>query len=123
MSEQTVEVLVVESEKVARDALHNLAHDAIPGAIITETPTLQEWMHHRNGDRPDVIILDARLELIELAATVVPSAKIVALGLHDDPLYRRQALLSGAHAYVPREHAPEQLPDILSSVTALGTQT
>jgi len=110
-------ILIIEPQKVARDALRNLVREALRDATVVHADTLQEWMHHRAGDRPDLIILgDGRLELIELAAVAAPGATIVALGLHDDALYRKQALLSGAHAYIPREHAADQLPRLLATL-------
>lgn len=71
---------------------------------------------------PDVVVLDLRMGGLDgIAATkelVVsePSAKVVILSLHDDASTRREALASGASAFVGKQEGIGRLFEVIRAV-------
>lgn len=79
------------------------------------------------AEQPDLVVLDLTLgrdngldSLPELLAAAA-GPRVVVLTMHDDPAVARAALHRGAHGYVLKEAAPEELLRAVETVMAGGT--
>ncbi len=65
--------------------------------------------------RPDIILLDINmphcngLEALDQLRTQAVASKVLALTMHDDPLYLRQVMRSGAAGFVLKQAAGDEL--------------
>jgi len=76
---------------------------------------------------PDVIVLDISMPILNgIDATrevkrMLPSAKVVILTMHSNPIYLRKALEAGASGYVLKSGAAEELLTAIAQVLKGGT--
>jgi len=90
--------------------------------VIGEAANGSEAIKLVNDLRPDVLLLDMELpdiKGIEVAQKLRASGqtvKILVLSAHDDPLYIRELLESGASGYLVKEEAPETIVDAVRGV-------
>lgn len=73
---------------------------------------------------PDVVVLDVRmrgvdgLEAARRLAAVEPSARVVILSLQDDSGTRKEAIASGASAFVGKQEGIARLFEVIRDVAA-----
>ncbi|WP_315756992.1 MULTISPECIES: response regulator transcription factor [unclassified Bradyrhizobium] len=80
-------------------------------------------------DRPDVAIVDLRLQgrelggisLIERMRSHDPRARILVFSMHADPRIVRSAIDAGASGYLLKDAPPHELPKALEQVRTGGT--
>lgn len=76
--------------------------------------------------RPDLVITDISMPGIDgIEATrrlrkAVPAARVLILSVHTDPSWVRAAFEAGAHAYLPKTAAPEEIKIALGEVLKGG---
>ncbi|HVN01621.1 MAG TPA: response regulator transcription factor [Caulobacteraceae bacterium] len=114
-------ILVVDDHAIVRDGLARLL--AADGAHeIRMAASGREALAAARSFRPAVIILDLNLpglgglELLRRLAQA-DCGRILVLSMHAEPLYARRSLEAGAHGYVSKNAAPEEL---LSAVRRVG---
>jgi two-component system response regulator NreC len=79
------------------------------------------------AELPDAVVLDVTLghdnglEAIPALLRLKPPPRIVVLTMHEDPAFAREALSRGAHGYLLKEAAPDELLRALETV--LGGET
>lgn len=76
--------------------------------------------------RPDIILLDINmpncngLEALDKLRTQAAESKVVVLTMHDDPLYLRQVMRSGAAGFVLKQAAGDELLAAIRAVQQGG---
>jgi DNA-binding NarL/FixJ family response regulator len=76
--------------------------------------------------KPDVVVIDISMPGMNgLDATLIitgemPGAKVLCLSMHSDPRFVDAALRSGAHGYLVKECAPDELVSAIHAVVAGG---
>ena len=76
--------------------------------------------------RPDIAVIDLSLpgeggiELVRQIATEQREVKVLVLTLHDESIYVRQSLEAGAHGYLVKRAAPDELIRAIRVVSAGG---
>jgi DNA-binding NarL/FixJ family response regulator len=115
-------VLLIDRHQIARASIRRLLLSEARVRAVDEAGGLREWLGTRGTSDPDVVVLGGSDPAPILAiATAAPTARIVVLGLEDDPNYARRALSAGASAYVRRDQANDELLSALRVVVAGGT--
>lgn len=95
-----VRVLIVEDNRLFREAFSTSLHERIPSAVIEEAGNGEEALQRINGAPPDLIFTDMRLtgmnglELAQKLKKDFPRIRIALLTGYDFPEYRR---LAGQH--------------------------
>lgn len=110
-----VRIVLADDHVVVRAGLRMLL-DAEPGfEVLAEAGTTDDAARYVRGHRPDVLVLDLNmpgesgLDLIPRLREEMPSTEIVVLTMQRDPAFARQALSSGALAYVLKDAADAEL--------------
>jgi DNA-binding NarL/FixJ family response regulator len=119
-----VRILIIDDHAIVRDGLKRLIvssgeHD------VSEAASGREALVLARSLRPELIVLDLNLpglgglELLRRLAQTAPG-RILVLSMHAEPLYARRALDAGAHGYVSKNAAPDELLSAIRRVAAGG---
>jgi DNA-binding NarL/FixJ family response regulator len=117
-------ILIVDDHAIVRDGLSRLLaadgeHEVRLAASGREALGLARTF------RPAVVILDLNLpglgglELLRRLAQA-DAGRILVLSMHAEPLYARRSLEAGAHGYVSKNVAPDELLTAVRRVAAGG---
>jgi DNA-binding NarL/FixJ family response regulator len=106
-------VLLADVPGAGRRAIAALLR-SLPGVVlVAEVGSADELARERQRNAPDVVVVDDRL--LAAAGPHLDSADVpvIVVGLDDDPSFASRAQRLGASAWIPKEHADEQLPHAL----------
>jgi DNA-binding NarL/FixJ family response regulator len=119
-----MKILLVDDHAIVRDGLSRLL--AADGAHqIREAATGVAALAEVRRFYPDLVILDLNLPGLgglELLRRLLQasSGRILILSMHAEPVYARRALETGAHGYLSKNAAPEELLVAVRKVGAGG---
>jgi len=119
-----MKILIVDDHAIVRDGLSRLlATDGDHEVKLAATG--REALILARSFRPDLVILDLNLpglgglELLR-RLVAIEAGKILVLSMHAEPLYARRSLEAGAHGYVSKNAAPDELLAAARRVAAGG---
>jgi len=119
-----MKILIVDDHAIVRDGLSRLlATDGDHEVKLAATG--REALILARSFRPDLVILDLNLpglgglELLR-RLVAIEVGKILVLSMHAEPLYARRSLEAGAHGYVSKNAAPDELLTAVRRVAAGG---
>jgi DNA-binding NarL/FixJ family response regulator len=119
-----MKILIVDDHAIVRDGLSRLlAADGDHEVKLAATG--REALLLARSFRPALVILDLNLpglgglELLR-RLVAIEAGKILVLSMHAEPLYARRALEAGAHGYVSKNAAPDELLTAVRRVAAGG---
>ena len=117
-------ILIVDDHAIVRDGLARLL--AADGAHeIRMAGTGRDALIAARAFHPELTILDLNLpglgglELLRRLARV-GAGRILVLSMHAEPLYARRSLEAGAHGYVSKNAAPDELLTAVRRVAGGG---
>jgi two-component system invasion response regulator UvrY len=116
-------LLIVDDHPIVRSGLRRLL-TAEPQMEIREAATGQEALGIFREFRPDLVILDlslpgiSGLEVIGRLKAEDARVRILALSMHDNPMYVARVLQAGAQGYVSKNAPPDQILEALNRVAA-----
>ncbi|HWF77836.1 MAG TPA: response regulator transcription factor, partial [Caulobacteraceae bacterium] len=119
-----MKILIVDDHAIVRDGLARLL--AVDGEHeIRMAASGREAQAQARSFRPELTILDLNLpglgglELLRRLVRV-GAGRILVLSMHAEPLYARRSLEAGAHGYVSKNAAPEELLTAIRRVAGGG---
>jgi two-component system invasion response regulator UvrY len=119
-----MKILIVDDHAIVRDGLSRLlATDGDHEVRLAATG--REALLLARSFRPALIILDLNLpglgglELLR-RLVAIEAGRILVLSMHAEPLYARRSLEAGAHGYVSKNAAPDELLTAVRRVAASG---
>ena len=119
-------VFLADDHAVVREGLKALIN-AHPGmAVVGEAADGLTACEQVPGLRPDVVVMDVSLpgltgsQATERLRRECPTARVLALTVHEDKGYLRQLLAAGAVGYVLKRAAAEELVRAIRAVAAGG---
>jgi DNA-binding NarL/FixJ family response regulator len=107
-------VLFADVSGAGRRAIAALLR-SLPGVVlVAEVGSADELARERSSNATDVVVIDDRLLPAAGPHLGRASIPVIVVGLDDDPGFASRAQRLGATAWIPKEHADEQLPDALA---------
>ncbi len=122
-----IRLLLVDDEARVRQGLRMCMAGEPDFNVIGEAEEGSAAVQLASELHPDVVVLDLRMRGLDgLGATrelkvTEPGARIVILSLQDDAGTRRQALASGANAFVGKQEGIARLFQVIRSVAGRDT--
>jgi DNA-binding NarL/FixJ family response regulator len=122
-----IRVVLADDHAVVREGLKALIHSQEGMSVVGEAATCNEALALVAEHRPEVAVLDVSIPEIggiELAAklrALHPNLKILALTVHESPIYVRKMLEAGASGYVLKRAATSELVQAIRTVAGGGT--
>lgn len=115
--------LVLEDMPESQDMLREIAQAAFPGIRVRCVPDVASALSIINQFEFDLALIDLSLPdgngttVIEAMATRFPDSMIVVATIFDDDAHLFPALRAGAHGYLLKDQAPEQLVNQLRRIS------
>ncbi|MBG87971.1 MAG: DNA-binding response regulator [Verrucomicrobiales bacterium] len=120
--EKKTQVLIADDHPFLRLGIKSMI-DATPDMhCCGEAESVDETMQAVEQLKPDVLVLDLCLgdrdgiELIKSIKAIAPDLPILILSQLDETLYAERALRSGAHGYIMKEHATDDVLDGIKTI-------
>ncbi|HZZ90509.1 MAG TPA: response regulator transcription factor [Caulobacteraceae bacterium] len=117
-------VLIVDDHAIVRDGLARLL--ATDGEHeVRQAAAGRDGLILARSFKPDLTVLDLNLpglgglELLRRMAAI-GIGRILVLSMHAEPLYARRSIEAGAHGYVSKNAAPEELLSAIRRVAGGG---
>jgi DNA-binding NarL/FixJ family response regulator len=122
-----IQVSVVEDSEILRRGLATLLDTAPDLHCRSTCADAEEALHRLPTDAPDIVLMDIRLpgmsgiECVTRLVALLPKVRILMLTAYEDSEDIFQSLAAGAHGYLVKSTAPEQLLDAVREVAAGGS--
>ncbi len=117
-----IRVLLVDDHPVVRRGLHSILTNMPDIQVVGEAENSAQALERTRELRPDVIILDIRLpgssglQIIQALRQIHPDVKIVVLTSYDTDEHLFGALSSGAHGFLLKSVAHEEVAEAIRRV-------
>lgn len=114
--------MLADDHPVVRAGLRTLLQAQPSLKVVAEFPDLPSTVRGVPALRPDVLVLDlamagsSSLTAIPGLLASSPGLRLIVLTMHDEPGFAREALRLGAHGYVLKEAAADELVLAVRSV-------
>jgi len=122
-----IQVSIVEDNETLRRGLATLLDDAPDIECRSACADAEEALERLPADPPDIVLMDIRLpgmngiECVARLAADLPKVRILMLTAYEDNEEIFQSLAAGAHGYLVKSTAPEQLLEAIREVAAGGS--
>ncbi len=109
---KSISIVIVEDHPLVRRGIRGLLQSQSDFRVVGEASNGLEALHVIDQTRPDVVVTDIvmpmvdGLDLLRELAKVTPRPLLIVLSLFDEERYIRTATESGAAAYVLKQSAP-----------------
>jgi DNA-binding NarL/FixJ family response regulator len=117
-------IVIVDDHPVVRKGLVALIRQEADMIVSGESDTVEGGLERIVADRPDVAIVDlslgaaSGLQLVKALNAAVPDVRVLVLSMHDETLYAERALAAGAHGYIMKDQAMQNLVGAIRSVAS-----
>jgi two-component system, NarL family, response regulator NreC len=121
---EPVRILLVDDHAVLRSGLRLLLEREEGLEPVGEASTAEEALRALPRLRPDMVVMEVEmpgmggLEGIARVIERAPDARVLVLSMHDRPRDVRRAFDSGAHGYLPKAAADEDLVRAIRAVAS-----
>ena len=119
-----IRIILVDDHPVVRQGLRKILSTFEQIAVEGEAGSGREAIELARELRPDVVVMDismpqmSGIEATSILRRDLPEIKVLALSMHEDPSYVKQALRAGARGYMLKDSPPKDLVDAIANVNA-----
>ena len=119
-----IRVLSVDNHPLLREGIAAIINDQPDMLVVAQAADGREAIQQFRAHRPDITLLDLKFRDISGIDTMIavhrefPGARIVVLTIFDGDIDIRRALEAGAHGYLLKSTAPEELVKVVRQVHA-----
>lgn len=124
---ETLGIALVEDDQRAREVLVYLLEATRNFRVVGHWSTAEPLLKHDPGDPPDLLLLDIQLpgmsglEALAPLRERFPDMTVLILTVFEDEEKIFEALCRGAHGYLLKNTAPEQLIEFIQEADAGGS--
>lgn len=117
-------ILLADDHRIVRESVRAILTDQSGWEIVAECDDGRATVEEALRLEPDVVLMDLAmpgLNGVEATRQIVrdaPSARVIVLSMHTDRRYVAQMLKAGAHGYLPKDCAGEELVAAVTTVMA-----
>src|SRR5271155_3707097 len=110
-----VRVVLADDHALMRRSLRLLLDGEDGVQVIAEAEDMASAVHHVQGHKPHVLVLDLHMSGGSSIATIgklrerAPDTQVVVLTMEDNPVFARHALACGALGFVLKDRADSEL--------------
>ncbi len=121
-----ITVLIVDDHTYIRRGIRNLLVTTGDIEVVATAENGVDAIMKARSLRPHIVIMDLSMPYIDGVEAIkqirmdCPSARILALSLHDNPEYVKRSLQAGAHGYVLKEKVAGELLDAIRTIHGGG---
>ncbi|WP_232093051.1 response regulator [Gimesia panareensis] len=114
--------MIVDDHPIVREGYVHLIQRRDDLQVCAQAGGKVEAMQQIRSSSPQLIIVDislsdgSGLELIKDIKSQSPQIKLLAVSMHDENLFAERCIRAGAHGYVNKQQAPEQLINAINRV-------
>lgn len=115
-------VVLADDHQMIREALARILEEQQGIAVVAQARSGAETIDAVRQSQPEVIVLDYSMpkphgpELIERLLQICPDLKILVLTVHENIHYAVRVLESGAHGYLIKSAAVDELVEAINTV-------
>ena len=119
-----IRIILVDDHPVVRQGLRKILSTFEQIAVEGEAGSGREAIELARELRPDVVVMDismpqmSGIEATSILRRDLPEIKVLALSMHEDPSYVKQALRAGARGYMLKDSPPKDLVDAIANVNS-----
>ena len=123
-----IRVLLVDDQSIVREGLSSLLQTQPDLEIIGEAANGKEAVERSLDLRPDVVLMDVRMPIMDGVAAIcvlakqAPEIKVLVLTTFDDDEYVTQAMTYGAKGYLLKDTPSTELAQAIRAVNKGYTQ-
>lgn len=117
-------ILVVDDHPVVRYGIARIINRERTMKVCGEAEDDAETLQMIEKARPDIVLLDISLKdadglrVTKMIKSAYPDLPVLILSVHDEKLYGRRALRSGARGYVTKQESTDKLITAIREVLA-----
>ena len=121
-SQSKVRILLVDDHPIVLSGLRNSLSSHPQLKIVGEASDGTEAIHKARETNPDVVLMDITLpglngiEATRALRKEIPTAKVLALTMHDNREYILEIIRAGAKGYVLKDTSPSELIQAIVAV-------
>lgn len=121
-----IRVLVVDDQELVRRGFRMILDTLDEVTVVAEASHGREALALINRDRPDVVLSDARMpvmdgvELVKACRATYPEVPVIVLTTFDDDDLVRAAMRAGAAGFILKDSSTEELGRAIEAVQAGG---
>ncbi|SNB46538.1 response regulator transcription factor [Geobacter sp. DSM 9736] len=118
----SITVLLAEDHRIVREGIRSLLEKEQELLVVAEAENGQAALREALRLRPDIVVLDLTMpdmngiEATRRLVADVPGTRVIVLTMHSDKRFVSEALRAGAHGYVLKESAAEELVAAIRAV-------
>lgn len=120
---ESVTVILADDHQIVRNGIKVLLENEGRIEVIDEAANGMEALEKCKNSRPDVLIVDIRMPVMNGIETVKnlpdysPSTKALVLSMHDDEEYIIQSIEGGASGYLLKDSSKEEFIKAINAVS------
>lgn len=117
-----IRILIADDHQLFREGIMNLLSASPQIEIVAQAENGQEAIEKAKKLKPDIVIMDLSMPVMSgVDATRVlhkelPETRVLALSMHADKHYIKEALEAGAYSYLSKNCTYDQLIEAINSV-------
>ncbi len=118
-----IKVVIVDDHPITREGIVRFLNNFEEITVVGEAATADEIMDLINKKKPDLVLVDIKLEckasgidVIKAIKVRYPGTRTIVLSMYKEIPYIEQAIRAGARGYVPKSEASIQIVDAIKKV-------
>jgi len=122
MTGPAIRVLVVDDHMIVRTGIRHVLESETGFEVVAEAGNASEAIAFAAKVRPDVVLLDismpgeSGLQVVARLRSLCPASRVLVLSMHDNPEYVLESVKAGAHGYLLKDAAANELRTAIRAV-------